>query len=91
MSNPNQQQPKTIGEQLGLGVQWAPSPQQWSWRKLDAPDGTKLHLLTIYSVTGTTSLVLNDESLERFAMQLSSHRFGIALPSTPTIIKPGEQ
>lgn len=71
--------PPTLGEQVGLGRNWAPGPAGWAWNKLNGPNGP-VHLFTIHTTAGVTGIVLGPDDLRRFVAQALEQSSGLVLP-----------
>jgi len=82
MNQPTPDQPPTVGQQLGLGRNWRPTPASWHWAEV-MQGAQRLHVLVIEGVTGTEALALSDEALDRFIEQAQAKRAGIQVQREP--------
>lgn len=72
----------TLGDQLGLGSQWTPSPVSWRWQELQGPDG-KVHVL-VETVAGVFAAAFTSADLQRLARQAMERATGLVLPGDLT-------
>ena len=59
---------RSIGEQMGLGKQWRPSPASWGFATIDMPNG-RMHVLILDTQGGRCAIALTPEDFRRFAAQ----------------------
>jgi len=79
---PTNDEPTTVGDQLGLGRNWRPTPASWRWAEV--VQGTqRLHVLVIEGVAGTDAMALSDEAMDRFIESAQAHRSGITIEREP--------
>lgn len=72
-----------------LGRHFGPCPATWSWSE-GTNNGERVHVLAFETPTGTFGIVLDDDSLRRFAQQATMRTTGLAV-QTNRLVVPGGQ
>lgn len=65
------QQGPNVGQQLGFGRVWQPTPFSWDWNHLLSGDGSKIYVLKIESPNGVQGFCFAKENLETLRDQIS--------------------
>ena len=88
MGAPDTGEPEPIGPSLGLSRNFAPAaPWSVQFRRLQAPDGTRIHVLKLDTVLGTVGVTLDDAGLEELIRQAQEAKSGLTLPAKPKLTK----
>lgn len=78
--------PPTLGEQLGLGPQWQPSPAAWGIAPLNAPDGSKVYVLVLHTSAGSVGAVFTAEGIRAMVTSLTELVSGLTIATAiPTV------
>lgn len=68
-----------IGQQLGLGRNWQPSPANIEWAEIQIPQG-RMIVMKVETVAGAVGVAFDEDGLRRFIEQAQQRSTGITIP-----------
>lgn len=72
----------TLGDQLGLGPQWAPAPAAWGVAPLTAADGSKVYVLLLHTAGGSMGAAFTAEGIRALVAGLTEQVSGLTIATT---------